>query len=137
MNGSATRVLLLALMFALAACAASSKEPEVNPNLFPTDYKNEILFVMPKLLRDPAHVRDAGITDPVLRQAGKEQRYVVCVRANSRGLDGSYPGVKERVAYFYGGYLNQLVDAAPEQCAGLAYKPFPELEKLCMAKSCG
>lgn len=137
MIGRATRLLLLALVPVLAACAASSKEPEVNPNLFPTDYKHEILLVMPKLLRDPVHVRDAGITDPALRQAGKEQRYVVCVRSNSRDLDGSYPGVKERIAYFYGGHLNQLVDATPEQCAGLAYKPFPELEKLCLAKSCG
>lgn len=137
MSRRTTRFLLLALMPALAACAASSKEPEINPNLFPTDYKNEILLLMPNLLRDPVHVRDAGITDPVLRQAGKEQRYIVCVRSNSRDYDGSYPGIKERIGYFYGGRLNQLVDATPEQCGGLAYKPFPELEKLCRAKSCG
>ena len=44
--------------------------------------------------------------------------------------------MKERIAYFYAGHLNQLVVATPEQCAGVAYKPWPELEKYCLAKNC-
>jgi hypothetical protein len=128
-------VLLLACVPLLAACAGGKDVP-VNPNLYPADFKKEVLLTMPKLLRDPAHVRDAGLSDPVLRQAGKEQRYTVCVRANSRAEDGSYPGVKDRIGYFYGGHLNQLVEATPEQCGNAVYKPFPELEKLCLAKSC-
>jgi hypothetical protein len=128
-------VWLPALAVVLAGCGGKDVKP-VDPNLYPANYKQEILLTMPKLLSDPAHVRDAAITDPALRQAGKEQRYTVCVRANSRGQDGGYPGVKERIGYFYGGHLNQLIEAASGQCAGAVYKPFPELEKLCLAKSC-
>jgi len=29
-----------------------------------------------------------------------------------------------------------LVEATKEQCGNAAYKPFPELEKLCQAKKC-
>ena len=45
-----------------------------------------------------------------------------------------YTGSKDRIAYFYGGHLNQLVEATKEQCGNAAYKPFPELEKLCLAR---
>ena len=62
-------------------------------------------------------MRDAAITDPVLRPVGTDQRYVVCVRANTRDAAGRYlEAPKDRIAYFYGGHLNQLVDATPEQC---------------------
>jgi hypothetical protein len=48
-----------------------------------------------------------------------------------------YTGVKERVAYFYGGHLNQLVEATQGQCANVVYQPWPELEKYCLAaKGC-
>ncbi len=43
----------------------------------------------------------------------------------------------ERIAYFYGGHLNQLIEASKEQCGNAAYKPFPELEKVCLGKGCG
>ena len=45
----------------------------------------------------------------------------------------NYAGSTDRIAYFYGGHLNQLVEATKEQCGNAAYKPFPELEKLCLA----
>ena len=44
-------------------------------------------------------------------------------------------GSKDRIAYFFGGHLNQLIEASTEQCGNAAYKPFPELEKLCLAAS--
>ena len=38
--------LLSVVALALAACSSSKKEPEENPNVFPADYKNEILTTM-------------------------------------------------------------------------------------------
>ncbi|MGE5165981.1 MAG: hypothetical protein ACM3IH_18415 [Sphingobacteriales bacterium] len=133
---AANAYLVSALVLSLAGCSSSSKQPEENPNQFPADYKNEILNTMSATLEDPTNVRSAYISEPVLRPAGKDERYVVCVRSDSRNANKHYTGSKDRIGYFYGGHLNQLVEAAKEQCGNAAYKPFPELEKLCQAKKC-
>ena len=125
-----------AVALALAACSSDKKKDDVDPNLFPTDYKNEILNTMTTLLADPTNVRGAYVTEPMLRPVALEQRYVVCVRSDSRNTARHYLGSEDRIAYFYGGHLNQLVEASKEQCGNAAYKPFPELEKLCQAKKC-
>ena len=137
-RGTITRGLLVALLLTLAGCSSwwDKKEPPVDPNLFPTDYKKEILDTMRKSLTVNTNVRDAYLSAPVLTPVGKEQRYTACLRSNSRDITGSYTGAKDRIAYFYGGHLNQLVEATPEQCANAAYVPFPELEHLCEAKAC-
>jgi hypothetical protein len=127
--------LVVACGGALAACSSSSVY-STDPNLFPTDYKKQILLTLTQTLTDPTNVKEAGITDPALRTAGKEQRYAVCVRLNARDGNRRYTGVKERIAYFYAGSLNQMVDADQGQCANASYQPWPELEKYCLAKSC-
>jgi hypothetical protein len=137
MGGSALRLwLLAALTVALAACAADRKTENLDPNIFPANYKQEILDTLTNTLDYPANVRDAFITDPTLAPVGKDQRYIICVRYNSRNLRLQYTGSKDRIGYFYGGHLNQLIDATPEQCGHAPYKPFPELEHLCQAKKC-
>lgn len=129
--------LLGGLVAALAACSGKdNKFDNVDPNLFPTEYQKEILQALTATLDDPTNIREAAITDPVLRPAGHEQRYSVCVRFNARSGSRLYIGPKDRIAYFYGGRLNQLVDADQGQCANAAYRPWPELEKYCLAKSC-
>jgi hypothetical protein len=128
--------LLLALGVSLLACSSDKKQAEENPNVFPSDYKNEILTTLTSSLDDPTNIRSAYITDPFIRPAGKEERYVVCVRSDSRNVARHYTGITDRIGYFYNGHLNQLVDATKEQCGNIAYKPFPELEKLCQAKKC-
>lgn len=128
--------LSAALAVALAACAADRKTENLDPNIFPTKYKQEVLDTLSRTLDYPANVRDAFITDPTLAPVGKDQRYIVCVRSNSRNLLRQYPGSKDRIGYFYGGHLNQLVDATPEQCGNAPYKPFPELEHLCQVAKC-
>jgi hypothetical protein len=129
--------LLSVLAVGLVGCSGSgSKQPEENPNIFPADYKNEILFTMTNTLEDPTNIRNAFVSEPVLRQAGQEERYVVCVRSDSRNANKHYTGSKDRIGYFYAGHLTQLVEATKEQCGSAAYKPFPELEKLCQAKKC-
>jgi hypothetical protein len=128
--------LLSAFSLAFTGCSSGSKAPEENPNQFPANYKDEILLTMTNSLEDPTNVRDAYISDPVLRRAGTDERYIVCVRSDSRNANKQYTGSKDRIAYFYGGHLNQLVAATKEQCGNAAYKPFPELEKLCQARKC-
>ena len=134
---AASGCVLSVLAVGLIGCSGSgSKQPEENPNVFPADYKNEILLTMTNTLEDPTNIRGAFISEPVLRPAGKDERYVVCVRSDSRNANKNYTGSKDRIGYFYAGRLNQLVDATKEQCGNAAYKPFPELEKLCQAKKC-
>jgi hypothetical protein len=129
--------LLSAVALSLLACSSGGKkDAEEDPNIFPSDYKNEILNTMTNSLDDPTNVRGAFISDPMLRSTGKEQRYTVCVRSNSRSGNKQYTGSTDRLAIFFGGHLNQLIDATKEQCGNAAYKPFPELENLCQAKKC-
>jgi hypothetical protein len=126
-----------ALGVALAACTGA-KEVEPEPNILPTNYKQEIVDAMTRILPDPTNVRGAFITDPFLSVApgGKDPRYIVCVRYNGRDASRQYMGSKDRVGSFFAGHLNQLIEAGNEQCAKAAFKPFPELEKLCQAKTC-
>jgi hypothetical protein len=129
-------IFLLLAAAGLSACSNANKDVAIDPNIVPTDSRREILNTLQKSLDNPANVRDAAISDPVLRSSGQEQRYSICVRENSRDPSGQYTGPKEHIGWFYGGRLNQLVDAAPGQCAGAAYRPWPELEKLCQATKC-
>ncbi|MFZ2094229.1 MAG: hypothetical protein WAU99_21045, partial [Pseudolabrys sp.] len=116
--------LISSVALVLVNCSSSKKaEPEENPNVFPSNYKNEILTTMTAALDDPTNVRDAYISEPALRRAGNDERYVVCVRSDSRDASRLYTGSKDRIAYFYGGHLNQLVEATREQCGNAAYKP--------------
>lgn len=117
----------------VAACSTSSKEPLVDPNLYPAKFKSEILDTLTNTLDDPTNVRGAFISDPVLTPIDKDQRYTVCVRYDARDVNRHYAGSVDRIAYFLGGRLNQLVEATREQCGKAAYKPFPELEKVCLA----
>jgi hypothetical protein len=129
-----TAVLVAAI--ALAGCSGADKEDAVDPNLYPSNHQKEVLDTMRKSLLFPTNVRDAAITAPTLRPTGQEQRYAVCVRENSRDESGQYAGPKEHIGWFWGGRLNQLIDAKPGQCAGMVYAPFPALEKLCQAAKC-
>jgi hypothetical protein len=45
-------------------------------------------------------------------------------------------GNAERIGYFYAGHLNQLIPDENGQCRGAAYKPFQELERLCIGTGC-
>ena len=137
MNRRSGHLLLTAVAgFALAACSLTKPPPEPDPNIFPSASRKEILDTLTATLGDPTNVRDASISDPVLGPVAKDQRYTACVRFNARDSEHHYMGSETRIAYFYGGHLNQLVKAAADQCTTAAYKPFPELEKLCLGNKC-
>jgi hypothetical protein len=138
LRNAAGASLLSALMLALAACSSdSAKGPAVNPNIYPAKYKQQITATLRNILSDPTHVRNGLISDPALTAVNKDQRYTACVRFTERDFrTGQYGEPETRIAYFYGGQLNQLVKAKDDQCVNAAYKPFPEVEKLCLVEKC-
>lgn len=131
------RILILLLAGGVTAGCWSKDPPPVDANIPPTEYRKEILALMPTLLEDATNIRDAGITDPFLASVpGGGTRYMVCVRFNPRNHNHEYLGMVERVGYFYGGKLNQFVKSDGNECRTAAYKPFPELEKICFGRTC-
>jgi hypothetical protein len=102
-------------------------------NVYPQDYKTDLLAFLRTYLNDPTHVRAAQVTQPTLMDVGPGQRYVVCLRYNARDLDGNYMGVKEGAAIYVSAKLDRYVDVKREVqtfCKDAVYAPFPELAKL-------
>ena len=82
-------------------------------------------------------MRDAYISDPVLARLGKEERYMVCVTFGfAQRQQDIITGTQDRIGFFYARPSQPIVEATKEQCGSAAYKPFPELEKLCQARKC-
>jgi hypothetical protein len=118
----------------LGACShqgsLSSAADDSEINTPPTDYRREIVSAMHAYLNDPTGIRDAEIATPAIKEVGGLHRYVVCVRFDAKKRGDQYAGVKEIAAVFMVGRFDRFVDKAKEQCAGAAYAPFPELQKL-------
>lgn len=129
---------ILLLPMVLAACAGSddgksityTDDRGVSNQPYPNNYRAEILAFMKTYLNNPAGVRDAAMAEPVQRTVGGRLRYVSCLRFAPRESDGSYREVRERAILYVDGRLDRLIENASEPCAGAAYAPFPELEKL-------
>ena len=131
-RGTAT-VLMCAV---LAACSSgertfSGQETQggAGVNVFPEKYRAEILAYQRSYLNDPTGIRSAAISQPALQKVGSVERYVVCVRFNAKAPGGSYTGVREHLAIFLAGKLDQM-GVTREHCKDAAYEPFPELERL-------
>jgi len=133
-----SRAAILLLPIALAACASSDESKSITftddrgvaNQPFPSNYRAEILAFMKTYLNNPAGVRDAAIADPVQRTIGGRLRYISCLRFAARESDGSYREPRERAALFVDSRLDRVIENASEPCAGLAYAPFPALEKM-------
>ena len=117
----------------LAACAGTSELSEtkggVAVNVFPDNYRAEILAYQRSYLNDPTGIRSAAVSQPALRKIGNIERYVVCVRFNAKAPAGGYVGVRDHMAIFLAGKLDQM-GVTREECKDAAYAPFPELERL-------
>ena len=131
------RMLILGLLLVLAGCASGERDysgPETtlggaSVNVFPDNYRAEILAYQRSYLNDPTGIRSAAISQPVLRKVGSVERYVVCVRFNAKNAAGVYADVREHLAIFLAGKLDQMA-VTREQCKDASYEPFPELERL-------
>ncbi|OJU29420.1 MAG: hypothetical protein BGN91_04180 [Nitrobacter sp. 62-13] len=97
---------------------------------FPGDYRAQVLAFLRTYLNNPVGIRDAAMAEPVQRTVGGRLRYVSCLRYNAREIDGSYGGVVQRAAVYVDARLDRMIEKAGDVCAGVAYAPFPELEKL-------
>jgi hypothetical protein len=133
------RWLALAAVLVVGGCAT-----EVGPtptelkaqweaqNVFPQNYKADLMAYMRTYLNDPTHVRGAAVSQPQLRTVGPGERYVACVRYDAR-VDGKYAGSKDGAATYVSGKLDRYLDApieVRELCKDAAYAPFPELGTL-------
>lgn len=96
----------------------------------PISYRSDITAFMRTYLNDPTRIRDAGVSEPALKDFDNASRYVVCVRYSVRKSDGQYAPVKDSLVLFRDGRLDRIVDNAREACKDAAYQPFPQLEQL-------
>ena len=131
-------------MLALGGCTTeigpSSAELKAQweaQNVYPKSYKQDLLAFLRTYLNGPTHVRGAFVTQPVLKNTGPGERYVVCVRYNARNTDGKYQGSKDGAATYVSGKLDRFFDVPKDvrvfcnkDDKSLAYEPFPELEQL-------
>ena len=112
---SAKIAAILLLPAVLAACAGSDEgrgisftdDRGVSNQPFPNNYRSEIVSFMRTYLNNP-----------------------VGVRFTARDSGGNYVEPLERAIQFVDGRLDRIVENASEPCAGAAYAPFPELEKM-------
>ncbi|XIA63746.1 hypothetical protein ACFIOY_32630 [Bradyrhizobium sp. TZ2] len=126
------------LPIALSACAASDEgkpitytdDRGVSNQPYPNSYRAEVLAFLKTYLNNPVGVRDAVVAEPVQRVVGGRLRYVVCLRFSPRESDGGYREPRERAVLFVDGRLDRIIENPSEPCAGAAYAPFAELEKL-------
>lgn len=136
------RMRLVALLVAalLAGCTTNI-EPSASElkgrwdaeNVYPQRYRQDLLAFLRTYLNDPSHVRGAAISEPQLKYVGPGDRYVACVRYDTRNTDGKYLGSKDGAAIYVGGKLDRFFDTprdVRELCKEVAYAPFPELERL-------
>ena len=125
------------LPIALAGCLGSEDgrstsfmEDSSATQRYPDNYRAELLAFMRTYLNNPVGVRNAEMAEPVQRTVGGRVRYVACLRFVPRESDGTYRDTRERAVMYVNGRLDRLVENASEVCAGAAYAPFPELEKM-------
>jgi hypothetical protein len=129
--------MLLSMMLSACAAAVDDSKPitftddrGVTSQPFPKNYRTEVLSFLKTYLNNPAGVRDAVMAEPVERVVGGRLRYVACLRFSPREADGGYREPRERGILFVDGRLDRIIENAVEPCAGVAYAPFAELEKL-------
>jgi len=133
------RCLMVLALLCLGGCASdlgpSQAELEARweaQNVFPQNYKQDLLAFLRTYLNDPTHIRGAGVSQPQRKTVGPGERYVACVRYNARKSDGKYGGSDEGAAVYVAGKLDRFLDGkqAHPYCKDVAYGPFPELERL-------
>jgi len=129
---------VLLLVLALAACGKTLDELSSDQrraawtaaNVYPADYRTELVAYLRTYLNDPTGIREAAISEPALKPVGAGDRYVVCVRFNPKRGGGGYAGLKDHLVIYAGGKLDRYLEAAGESCKDAVYAAFPELERL-------
>lgn len=135
------RVLIILLLLTLTACAggepayfAPSRLGRDVAQPAPTAHRAELIAFMRTYLNDPSGVREAGITEPFLKDIGGLRRYVVCLRYDARDFNGRYTGPVQKAALFLDGRFDQILERTGDVCAGQSYAAFPDLERLTLPR---
>lgn len=122
--------VLTAGLLMLSACAASDKYARIIADSTPPSpaIKLQLVGKAKDLLYDPASVRDAEISNVATLPDGLQG---VCVRADSKNVDGVYIGrqnlgIAIRDGKLQDGTLNHPICNR----ADVAWQPFPELNTL-------
>jgi hypothetical protein len=125
-------VVCLFAALALGGCGGSSlfggpkrqAAAPVDPNAYPANYRTQIATMLTTALSDRADYHRALIAPPELKPVAESStpHYVVCIQLNGH----SQPRTK--VVVYLEGIPTQFIDATPEQCTGVAYQSFTELE---------
>lgn len=114
------RVLLAVCLAAtLAGCVSGRsrelrEEREARINVYPDNYRADILAGLHSYLSDPTHIRDAYVSEPSLKPIGRQSRYAACVRFDARNSDGRYVGSKDVLAVFASGRFDQFIDESTQ-----------------------
>ena len=134
------RVAVCVLGCAMAGCTSYSLErtPEERKaawdagNVYPANYRPELIAYLRTYLNDPTGIREAAISEPVLKSIGQGDRYVACVRFDAKKTGGGYAGVRDHLVIYVAGKLDRFVDKGTliEPCRAATYAAFPELEHL-------
>jgi hypothetical protein len=140
-------LLAVCLAVALAGCGSgrSREEREARTNLYPDNYRADLLAALHTYVSDPTNIRDAYVSEPAIKPIGRQNRYAACVRFNARNGDGRYIGSRDVLAVFVAGRFDQFIDESAqlgpanqanpatfmkELCGAAEYKRFPELEAM-------
>src|SRR5277367_6982019 len=109
--------LIIAVALLLGACAGHHRQSDASGedegvNAYPTNYKTDILAAMHAYLNDPTAIRDASISEPVLKSASltMSSRYMLCLRFNPKKTATVYEGMREVAAVFVGGRFDQFIE---------------------------
>ncbi|HWM81049.1 MAG TPA: hypothetical protein VNQ56_03215 [Pseudolabrys sp.] len=149
------RPLILLAAMLLAACSTYPEEPtraELDAirkaqNIFPANYKADVIAFLRNYLNDPTGIRGAAISTPELKTLPTGERYIACLRYDAKKASGEYAGLKTVLVVFISGRLDRFVDSPPgrdtqdenatarraevrEACKDVSFAPFPELQFL-------
>jgi hypothetical protein len=116
------------MLLALGGCGHNAPDSDSELNAYPANYKSDILAAMHAYLNDPTSIRDASISEPALKSS--LSRYVVCLRFTAKKNAKEYAAPKEIAAVFLAGRFDRFIDMSKDECAGVTYTAFPELQKL-------
>ena len=130
----------LALSAMLAGCAgevgpsaAELKARWEAQNVYPAEYKRDLLAFMRTYLNDPSRIRGASASKPELKSVGQGERFVTCVRYRERKDGGALGPPRDGAATFVSAKLDRFFDTAVEVkalCKDAEFEPFPEMEKI-------
>ena len=126
-------VLLAGCASDVGPTAAELKARWEAENVYPENYKRDLLAFMRTYLNDPTRIRSAAVSRPERKSVGQGERFVACVRYTERKDNGTYGAPKDGAATFVSARLDRYFDNALEVkalCKDAALEPFPEMEKL-------